>query len=189
VIPAELLAAVRRLAAGIEVERSAAALDAALRPRLLAYFRSRGSAQGDAEDLVQEALTRVYQGVGELRDAERFLPWLFTIARRVALDQGRGGARLVAMQGDEEDRLVDEGPDAQESQMASERRAALRAAIENLPPQQRRCLLLRVDQELSYEDIAALLRLSGLTVRNHLAQARKTLRSTLGETSTGGARP
>jgi RNA polymerase sigma-70 factor (ECF subfamily) len=186
VIPADLLTAVRRLAAGIEVERSAAALDAALRPRLLAYFRARGAAARDAEDLVQEALSRVFRSVGELRDVERFLPWLFTIARRVAQDQARENSRFVAMPEGDAERLVDGQQGAEESGVVNERRAALRLAIESLPSQQRRCLLLRVDEELSYDDIGALLRLSVLTVRNHLAQARKALRSALREDLEGG---
>lgn len=189
VIPADLLAAVRRLAAGIETERSAAVVDTALRPRLRAYFQARGVPPGDAEDLVQDVLARVFQSVGALRDAERFLPWLFTIARRAAQDRRRGRAALVALEDDDADRLADDRPGVEEAEMASQTRAALRAAIEALPAQQRRCVLLRLDEDLSYQDIGALLQLSALTVRNHLAQARKALRSALRETVEGGSEP
>ena len=188
-IPADLLAAVRRLAAGIETERSAAVVDAALRPRLRAYFQSRGVPAGDADDLVQDVLARVFQSVGALRDAERFLPWLFTIARRAAQDRGRGRAPVVALEDHDADRLPDDRPGVEETQMANQTRAALRAAIEALPAQQRRCLLLRLDEDLSYQDIGALLQLSALTVRNHLAQARKTLRAALDATPVGGSVP
>ncbi len=46
-------------------------------------------------------------------------------------------------------------------------------------PQQRQCLLLRISQELSYEEIAGMLRLSVNTVRIHLAGAKKRLRQAL----------
>jgi RNA polymerase sigma factor (sigma-70 family) len=45
-----------------------------------------------------------------------------------------------------------------------------------LPSRQRQCLLLRVREEMSYQEIAAVLRLSPLTVRNHIAQAKESLR-------------
>jgi RNA polymerase sigma-70 factor (ECF subfamily) len=64
---------------------------------------------------------------------------------------------------------------------AAERLRAVDSAIEALPPQQRQCLLLRAVEELSYEEIAATLRLSVHTVRNHLAQARQSLRRQLGD--------
>ena len=44
----------------------------------------------------------------------------------------------------------------------------------------RRCLVLRVYQEMKYREIAALLRLSPETVKVHLFQARKRLREELG---------
>jgi RNA polymerase sigma factor (sigma-70 family) len=46
-----------------------------------------------------------------------------------------------------------------------------------LPSRQRQCLTLRVRDELSYAEIAELLRLDALTVRNHIAQAKKSLRA------------
>jgi RNA polymerase sigma factor (sigma-70 family) len=60
-----------------------------------------------------------------------------------------------------------------------EQREALYAAMEALPARQRQCLLLRVRDELSYDEIASLLRLNLLTVRNHIAEAKKTLRRQL----------
>ncbi|SRR5258705_5686029 len=63
-----------------------------------------------------------------------------------------------------------------DQQLDEKRLAEVSAAIEDLPSQQRRCLLLRVQHELSYEEIADTLRLSVNTVRNHLAEARKNLR-------------
>jgi len=52
-------------------------------------------------------------------------------------------------------------------------------AIDALPPRQRQCLPLQVRDGLSYQEIAATLRLSVNTVRNHLAAARESLRRNL----------
>jgi RNA polymerase sigma-70 factor, ECF subfamily len=79
--------------------------------------------------------------------------------------------------------LAEDVPDprsgAVQERLESERLHAVRAAIEALPPQQRRCLLLRVGEELSYEEISKALRVSLNTVRNHLAAAKKALRRRL----------
>jgi RNA polymerase sigma-70 factor, ECF subfamily len=174
--------ALRRLRAG-EGDDAFAPLDACLRPRLLAYFRADRNLREEADDLVQKTLTRVLQGVGGLRADESFLPWLFTIARNVRrneLDRRRRESRLRSgdVEGVEEPR--DPRPGPLETRIDEEQRAALEAAVARLPRQQRQCLMLRVRMELSYEEVAATLSLSVLTVRNHLALARRSLRQALG---------
>ena len=170
--------AVRRLRAGGDAEEWSAVLDARLRPRLLAYFRADRGSREDAEDLAQQTLARVLQGVGRLRAEESFMAWLFTIARNVrctALGQRRRASRVVAGGIEMAGEPPDPRPTALEQGLEEERLAALRTAIGELPRQQKQCFLLRVDMELSYEDVAATLGLSVHTVRNHLALARKSL--------------
>jgi RNA polymerase sigma factor (sigma-70 family) len=85
--------------------------------------------------------------------------------------------------------LLDELPDPRaggaqafekgESGLAEDELARYRAALEMLPPQQKRCLILRVRDELPYGEIARTLHLSVHTVRNHLQAARKSLRDLL----------
>jgi RNA polymerase sigma-70 factor (ECF subfamily) len=171
--------AVRRLRAGGDAEEWSAVLDARLRPRLLAYFRADTGSREDAEDLAQQTLARVLHGVGRLRAEDSFMAWLLTIARnvrRTALGQQRRASRVVAGGIDMAGDPPDPRPTALEEGLEEERLAALRAAIGELPRQQKQCFLLRVDMELSYEDVAATLGLSVHTVRNHLALARKSLR-------------
>jgi RNA polymerase sigma-70 factor (ECF subfamily) len=183
--------ALRQLRAGIEIPAAYGVLDDRLRPRLLAYFQAHGFRREDAEDLVQTTLARVYGSVADLRDDDRFLPWLFVIARNerrraLARRQREPTVTGVEDEEDEEDeveRVADPAPEAaiETAAIATERRRALETAIGNLAPQQRQCLLLRVVHDLSYQEIAATLRLSVHTVRNHLAAARKGLRQMLGE--------
>jgi len=182
VLDAARLAAVRELRDGGGAERSRALLEE-LRPRLLRYFSTAPFSRADAEDLVQTTLALVVQHAGTLQDEERFVGWLYAIAgnvkstarerlareRRVATDAGNGSAAVDA--GRPADRLLED----------AERRAALHAALATLPARQRQCLTLRVRDELSYAEIAALLRLDPLTVRNHIAQAKKRLRGLVAE--------
>jgi RNA polymerase sigma-70 factor (ECF subfamily) len=163
---------------------SSAALDAALRPRLGAYFRAGGVEAGRADDLVQETLRRVFSGVAGLESAASFEGWVFTIARNVLRTQGARRARDPLAKADTID---DDGPalratkapDPETRLLAEERIRLCERALRELPARQRQCLLLQVRQELTYEEIAETLALSVNTVRNHLAQARAALRRAL----------
>jgi RNA polymerase sigma-70 factor (ECF subfamily) len=186
-----LLRALRQLRAGLEAEAACRTLDRQLRPRLHAYFVGRSFSPEDAEDLVQETLARVYENVRQLREEERFLPWLFTIARnemRRALARRQRQPALTAEGQEAAESLPDRSPEGalEAAHFESERLRAVQAAIDDLAPQQRQSLLLQVIHEMSYEEIAAILRLSVNTVRNHLAAARKGLRQVLADEITGG---
>ncbi len=191
-LPASALAeAVRRLCAGIEVEASFGSLDALVRPSLRRYFHAHATPHEETEDLVQKTLARVYQGIGELRSVDSFLPWLFTIARnvrRTAAERQRVEERVMQDGSDEVGYAADLAPESQPEarEIGHDRLRRLAAAMERLPAQQRQCLLLRLREEASYEEIALTLRLSVHTVRNHLAQARRTLRAVLLTQSSGG---
>jgi RNA polymerase sigma-70 factor (ECF subfamily) len=158
-------------------------LDDSLRPRLLRYFHRAPFSRDDAEDLVQKTMLLVFQHEGDLTQEDRFVGWLYAIAHNVKiteLTRRRAERRVVAGPADDapEPRVAAAGEQALER---DERRAALYAAIKTLPPRQRQCLLLRVRDELAYEEIASLLRLNLLTVRNHIAEAKKALRRELSE--------
>lgn len=176
-----VLQAVQKLRAGVDVDESFARIEGWLRPRLTGYFRAHYFSPEDAEDLVQRTFARVYLGIRQLEREEKFLAWLFVIARNVrftAAGEQQREKHMVA--GGIE--LAEEIPDpraaswSHDQQLDQQRLDAVGAAIEALPAQQRQCLLLRVRDELPYTEIAAVLRLSVNTVRNHLAEAKKNLR-------------
>jgi RNA polymerase sigma-70 factor (ECF subfamily) len=173
----EALAALRRARSeGADEDAAFRELDRLFRPRLLRYFRAASFSREDAEDLVQKTLLRVFQGIGSVREEEKLLAWLFTVARNVKNTAfERQPARAVPLE------AVPEPPDAREMESSENRIEAIWRAIETLPPRQRQCLPLQVRDGLSYEEIAATLRLSVNTVRNHLAAARENLRRLLEE--------
>ena len=178
-LEARLVEGVRRLRAGDP--GAAEALDALLRPRLLGYFALGPWPRDEAQDLVQKALTLVYTSVQQLHDDARFVPWLFAIARNVRTTAAQAWwARSRREVGGLELAGDPPGPDdsaRREDEAAHARQiAGLRDALAQLPPRQRQCLLLRVRDEMSYEEIAGTLQLSVHTVRNHIAQAKESLR-------------
>jgi len=156
-------------------------IDDRLRAGLRRFFARGPWPPDEADDLVQKTLSRVFRNVGTLASVDAFMPWLFAIARNVRNTAATAGeARRRAEPGGLElaGDPPDESPGAQPERTATARVQveALRAALEHLPARQRQCLLMAARDGLAYEEIATLLRLSVNTVRNHIAQARATLR-------------
>lgn len=162
-------------------------------PRLYHFFSRRGFPHSDCLDLTQETFLGIYKGVGAFRRDASFETWLFKIATnayRKRLRWGVAGKRdapEVSLEGS-----GDEGgamaaalaatdlPAPGEEMLRRERSLVLRQAIDRLPDQMRKCLVLRVDHEMKYKEIAVVLRLSPETVKVHLAHARRRLQEELG---------
>ena len=72
--------------------------------------------------------------------------------------------------------VVDPAPQPEEALLASEQQAQLDAAMQELEPEHRRILTLRVVNDLSYTDIAEILGIKEGTVKSRLARAREKLR-------------
>lgn len=176
----DVLAWVRRIREDRADQHAVHSLERFLRPRLAAYFAHGPWPAHEAEDLVQKTLALVFTRVDTLEEPDRFVGWLFAIARNVRHTAAghwieRRGVE-VGLSHVEDDRSPPAAGNALSAAIAGQRRSSLAAAILELPSRQRQCLLLRVREEMSYEEIAKLLRLSPLTVRNHIAQAKESLR-------------
>lgn len=164
------------------------------------FFQKRGFPTEQCRDLTQEMFVRVYKGIGEFRRESSFETWLFLIAANVYRNAlrheavGKRAGRHVSLgETHEEAAAADSSPDGKGGlQLADdmrpdplariidgERRLVLRQAVESLPEQMRRCLALRVYQELSYQEIAVVMRLSVETVKAHLYQAHRQLKDKL----------
>lgn len=124
----------------------------------------------DTEDLVQEALIRAYLGLSQLRDPERFGAWLCGIAVNLAKMRLRRRALEV--------RLIEEpcrDGDFEEPDLMR----LVRDAVDVLPEGQRDAVLMHYVDDLSCDEIAALLGSSPGAVRVRLHRARQQLREEL----------
>jgi len=183
---------VERLQAGASSEEDFRRLFDLFYSRLHCFFARRGFSPQDCLDLTQETFLGIYRGIGTFRGEAQLETWLFKIATNAYRKRLRRGAAekrdaqevpLAAGDDAEEDRRSEPPapePAASETLLRKERAALLRAAIDKLPEQMRRCLLLRVYQEMQYREIATVLRLSPQTVKAHLFQARRRLQEELG---------
>ncbi len=140
----------------------------------------------DAEEVVQDALMRVFENLGSLREPARVRPWVFQIAKNACLMKRRKSVfapehelsldESVTGSGFE---LADMGdlPDARVIQL--ETRAVLDQAIATLPEKYRCVMLLRDVEDLSTLETAQILDLSEDVVKMRLHRARVAVRKTL----------
>ncbi|MEM7048569.1 MAG: sigma-70 family RNA polymerase sigma factor [Acidobacteriota bacterium] len=157
---------------------------------LLGFFRRRGVPAEETLDLTQETFLGIYKGLEGYRHSDRFEGWIFRIAETCWLKKLRASATAKRSAVETSLDALGRGEGTAEQQLhralAGERRERVRAAVRNLPGQMRRCLTLRLQQELSYREIAVVLRLSPETVKVHLSRARQRLKQELGSLDLDG---
>ncbi len=182
-----IAAAVRGFRQGRDRDRNFAVLFESCHRRVERFFARKGFAAEDCLDLTQETFLGIYKGLERFRLDARFETWLFSVAGNIYLKRLR--SRATAKRSGEEV-PAEEGKLAATTRsanaqlagvLAEEKRLALEEAMAELPAKMRRCLELRVYQEMRYREIAVVLRVSVDTVKTHMFQARKKLRARLGE--------
>jgi RNA polymerase sigma-70 factor (ECF subfamily) len=142
----------------------------------------------DADDVVQETFLRAYRALPGFRFESSFRTWLITITTRQALNF-LGRTRTFH-------ESLEPGEDGQEhlalrvedNQMASlldqESRRLLREALPRLPSRQREALMLKIQKDLKYEQIAQQMDISVGSVKAHIFHAIQNLSQLI-----GGRRP
>jgi RNA polymerase sigma-70 factor, ECF subfamily len=141
-------------------------------PALLRYFRRQSALAGVAEDLLHDTFIRAMAQADRMRMAVSPRAYLFGIARHVGSD-ARRRSRVTEEIGEVAAEPVAAG---------DERLEQMRGAIAALPEAQRETLLLRLQQELSYEEIAEVLQIPVGTVRSRLHLAVQRLHEQLNPT-------
>jgi RNA polymerase sigma-70 factor (ECF subfamily) len=161
------------------LEAGFAELFRAYHPLVLRFFERRLPSRDAAREAAQETFVRAFSRSGSLRDSDKARPWLFAFARNVlhetwyAHHRDRARVARPARDGD----ALDVSPEAR--LLEHERARALDEAIAELPPARRAALLLRVDDERDYPDIARRVGWSRAKVKNELHRARLSLRGHL----------
>lgn len=141
--------------------------------------------RSEAEDLVQETYVRAIGAMGRLRPGSNVKSWLFTILRNIWLNQlrqRRTAPQIVEM--DVEGVNVGIGTKTSDDDpyalyVGTLERNQVREAVQQLPAESREIILLREYEELSYQEIAAILDCPTGTVMSRLARARTKLRTLL----------
>ncbi|MCG8402000.1 MAG: RNA polymerase sigma factor [Firmicutes bacterium] len=145
-----------------------------------------GGSREEALDLTQEALLKVLTGLNKFQPGRPFKPWLRRVTVNACLNQFRRRApETVSLeQPVGEDIVLGDtlAGGANEPVTAAEWRDArdiIRQELNRLPFQQRLVLVMRHQEGLSYNEIAAVTGLPPGTVKTHLYRARQQLRRQL----------
>jgi len=136
-----------------------------------------------ADEGTQETFVRAHQKLGTLSHTEKLQGWLIGIARLVFMEHLRRKRRdkpqLAAPEN--EPVQVDRAPSPEAALLGAEADKVLEGALAELSDDRRACLLMRLDHDLGYGDIAEAMGWPLQKVKNEIHRARLQLRARLAE--------
>ena len=143
----------------------------------------------EAEDLAQNVFVQVFKSAARYQTTAKFSTWLFTITRNLCLNEIRRRSRhpaesLDAPHPDQEDQPRHQFEDLKnfsppDSLLQGELAQKIEQALAGLPENQRTAILLCRQDELSYEEIAAVLGCSLSATKSLIHRGRETLKEKL----------
>ncbi len=139
--------------------------------------------KGEVEDLVQESFIKAFSALTSYSSDYAFSTWLYKIATNHTIDYLRKkklptfsiDKPILTKDGNLEYEVPDITYRPDRHVVADQRRALIQQAIDSLPEKYHRVIVLRHQQEKSYEEIAQELDLPLGTVKAHIFRARKLL--------------
>ncbi len=141
----------------------------------------------EAEDLTQEIFLRIYRHLGRFDGRSSLKTWIYQVSLnycRSRLSRRRfWPVSLTEHEGEGTQELVEERRGPEQLALAEDAGRRVRAALRELKPVFRDAVVLRDLEGLSYEEIAAVLRLPVGTVRSRIARGRENLRLALEKSS------
>jgi len=144
----------------------------------LARFAASSGEREEIEQLVQDTFVRAFGSLDSFRGESSLRTWLLTIERRLMLDRRRADMRQKTMV-PIEDVDAATGYDALDEMIADEAETMVRRAVEALSPMQREVFTMRVDQGLSYNEIAAVVGSTEGAARVHYHNAMRAVKEFL----------
>jgi RNA polymerase sigma-70 factor (ECF subfamily) len=125
-----------------------------------------------AEDVAQEVFVRVFQRIGQFRRDAEFTTWLYRMTSNACIDEFRTWKRFINI---ELAARAADGSDFNRVELST----AITAALADLSVEQRAAVLLRYYEDLSYEEMAAVLECSKGTIASRLNRGLRILASKL----------
>ena len=145
--------------------------------RILRLAKSMLGETGDAEEVTQEAMLRLWKVAPQWKPGKaKVSTWLWRVASNLCIDRLRAQSTISI---DSIDEPEDGLPSVDEKLLSNDRAAALSQALEKLPPRQRAAVALRHLEGLSNKEIAELLGTSIDAVESLIARGILALKSQL----------
>ena len=151
------------------------------RLKLYRYLLRRLRVQALTDELFQDVWQKLIAARTGWKPDAGFATWLYTIAHHRLGDHWRSLKHRPAAPSDADERLARVAdPDTPERVLSEfERRRQLQLALDDLPEEQREVLLLRLEQELTLEEIGDVTGVGRETVKSRLRYAMDKLRARL----------
>ena len=153
-------------------------------PRLMLYARQQTRSEHDAEDVLQAALVQLVYAVelGELNGGhEQWLPWIISAIRHQATDAARRQATRQNYVQKAEPASEEHNPWLSSALDDEVRRRHVESVLRTLPPDYAEVLILRIWEELSFRQIAAVVGDKLHTVTSRYRRALDILREKLAD--------
>lgn len=150
---------------------------------VLAYLEGMVRDRAMAEDLLQETMLRVHRNLDRYEERGALKAWVFTTATRAALSElrRRRFAATEPLDPEHHDRADPGSVDPAARHAETARLRQVESAVDRLDPEHRSVLLLRVRNECSLREIAAILGVPEGTVKSRLHYAVRRVREWAGE--------
>ncbi len=143
-------------------------------PKLRYFLRKLLGQDSDADDILQETWLEAHAGREKLRATEAFAAWIYRIAHNKAMGLMRKQKRLPKFLTEAEIPEIESvEPD---EPFSPESAAAINTCLDKLTPTHKEVLVLRFLEDMTYEDIAAVVDCQIGTVRSRIYYARQALR-------------
>ena len=137
----------------------------------------------DASEVTQETFLAAWQGLPSFRGEARFATWLYRIAYHCCLRQLERRQRQKNLQAVIQAQQVLEEMNreklVEDILELRDRQAIVRGQMEHLPAKYRAVLILRHLQDMTYEEMSAILGMPIGTIKTHLFRARNLLKERL----------
>ena len=154
--------------------------------RIFSFVRRMVHDPRDAEDAAQEVFVKAFEGIRQFDGRASLGTWLFRIASNVCIDLSRRKARRIDplplsrnSETGEDIEVSDSRYDPERLVVEGEMQGVVESAVLRLSDKLRTVLLLHDMESLSYEEIAAVVRVPLGTVKSRLYLAREQLREAL----------
>lgn len=128
------------------------------------------------DDVSQEVFFQAFRSLAKLREPASFGSWIYGITRRICLNWIRRHRSEPLSLDDALDQIEDVAMDRRGRPDCRAEDADLMRAVRSLPPIYREALVLRYFEELSYKEIAEIMRVSASAINVRLVKGRKILR-------------
>jgi RNA polymerase sigma-70 factor (ECF subfamily) len=141
----------------------------------------------EVDDLVQEAFIKAFNSISTFNFEFAFSTWLYKIATNNCIDYLRKrrlktysmDSPVKQKDGETQQEYPDVAPTIEKELIAGERSNQISKAIEELPDKYKRVIIMRHQEEMSYEDISEILELPLGTVKARIFRGRELLNKSL----------